>query len=253
MARALPFIGVVALLAGVAPAWAGAGHTLEVRFADGKTVFVQKVGLEEGRQVNFAGPVTGRDGTRRQAIINALLSADSGAFELQYQLELSGDAGGSSIQGQGDAMMRSKDSVTAVQCRRWRIDLTLDGSKREGDKGTAWDPSGLGNLRVTAELSAGQERLTCRQVLKPGVQGNVLDSLRMGDERFGLVMSMLPVPSLHANTIDLQYQLSYTPLRAPVRAFQAQSQQTLTPGRKSVSETSGYKLELTVEGGRPSK
>ncbi|HAH05928.1 MAG TPA: hypothetical protein DCM05_05250 [Elusimicrobia bacterium] len=237
-----------ALLLAVLPSAAlAASHTVEVRVSNGKTAYAKKFTMVDREQGSHVLPVKGKDGRYQEMIFNGLLaplSRQPGAYELQYQVELSGgrDAEGPSIQSQSDVVLRAGEGLNAVECGSWKIDLLLDG-------GSFPAKNAPGNLRVGAELTGDKAKIACRQVVRPGAQANVADSLKRKGKKHGLVFNLLPGPD--EKGVFLQYQLSYTPLSAPKGSFQTHGQETLILGKKSVTKKSGYQLALTAEGRLP--
>ena len=90
----------------------------------------------------------------------------------------------------------------------------------------------------------GDARMLCRQVLKGGAQGNVVDSQKHKGRRSGLTMNSLVEPS--AMGVKAEYQLEHTPPGG--KSVQVQSDTTLAYGRKKARAGPGYRLELMAEG-----
>ena len=243
-------LSVAVLLFCAGNVWA-AGHTVDVRVSNGIAVFSQTEKLSVGQAANFVGPVSGG----KSMIFNTLLDMDSGKpgeFKLQYQLELSGGRGSKSptIQAQGTLRMRPGLSLIAVDCGSWTVELSLDkpGSLGKKKKSAAWDDSGLGNYRLTADLSRGSARQLCRVAVSPDSQFNVVDGFTRGQKKYGFIFNAMPVQAM-AGVVKLQYQLEYTPVG--MTSLQLQNQEALTLGRESRIPGQGYKLGLLVESGVP--
>jgi len=222
-------------------------HTLMVRVSKGPATYVQTLKVSQGLQASFVGPVSGG----KSMVFNALLVGNPARpeqFNLQYQLELSGGRGSlaPSIQSQSALMMRPGVKVAAVECGAWVVDIGLDAAapvKRPQD--SAWDQAGLGNYRLTAELSRGGARQRCRFLVAPDNQANVVEGFG-GAKKSGFILNAMPVRG-QGTSVALQYQLEHTP--AGSSPLQLQSQENLDLGRKSTTQGAGYKLSLLVEGG----
>jgi len=245
------------LLAGllsVATDASAAAHSLAVRITSGKAVFTQTLKVSEGEQANFVGPATAANGAQRRMIVNVVVgpgSAKSGVFDLQYQVELSGERGSAdpSLQAQGSLSLRPGVAVTAVDCGSWTVALSLDGGKVPGaGKAAAFDDAGLGNRRVTADLSRGSARKLCRHVTSPGSQGNLVEGFSRGGRKYGFILNSL-LAEQGTGGFTLQYQLEQTPIG--LSTLQLQNQETLALGRPSVTDGKGYRLSLLVEGAAP--
>ena len=77
-----------------------------------------------------------------------------------------------------------------------------------------------------------------------------MDGRTQGGRKLGFIMNILPAVTPRG-AVELQYQLEYTRPGAPSGSFQVQNQETLAFGRRTSSESSGYRLDLLVEGAAP--
>ena len=237
----------VALL-GMAGSASAASHTVDVRVSNGISVFFQTVKLSVDQPASFVGPVSGG----KSMIFNATLApAQAGRVDLMYQLELSGGRGSQapSIQSQSSLSLRPGVSIVAAQCGSWTVELSLDKPGTLGKKKAAsavWDDSGLGNYRITADISRVSAHQRCWIVVSPDSDANVADRFTHGGRNYGFIFNVIPA-SAQAGGVNLQYQLEYTPVGMP--SLQLQNQEALALGRASKSQGQGYKLSLLVEGG----
>jgi class 3 adenylate cyclase len=222
-----------------------ATHSLAIRAANGPTTFAQTVNLSEGRQSNFVGPFLALDGrSRRQAIFNATMNpAENGRGELdvEYQLDLSGDPAGGvpPLKIQGKVAMRAGGSLAVIDCDRWTVDFSLDGSGAgQTDEAAEFD-----NYRATAELSKGREKTRCGEVVKLGAQGNVQEG---AGKKPRLVFNSIVSPSTNKENVDVEFQLEYRP-SANSDLLQVQNHETLVLGHASRSQISGYQFDLLAE------
>ncbi|MDO8804077.1 MAG: hypothetical protein Q7R35_06585 [Elusimicrobiota bacterium] len=242
------------LLPGARPAFAAEQHSLAVYISNGQSAYKQTVRLAEGTQLNHVAPAKDK-----WLIINGLLNRDSdgqGLLSLQYQLELSGGPNGQgrSIQVLSEAAIRPGDQLTVVECGPWTVKLELDSVKTAAKKsrGTAWNPGGLPNYRLTANVSAGSSRQQCKHVSRAGVQSNVADSITEGAKKFGFILNSLLSPADDGRSFSLLYQLEHGSNGA-ARPLQIQSEETLILNKKTVIPGEGYRLELLLEGKTPPK
>ncbi len=242
--HAQKFLFAALLLAAAGPATAASPHSLEARISYGSSVYKQVLRLTEGRQANHVGPLNGK-----QVIVNGLLVGGADGLTLQYQLELTDgpERDGRSIQLQSEAVLRPGVPLAALDCGPWSVTLTLDPVKAApGKAGKAWDPAGLPNYRLTADVSAGGSRQVCKIVSKSGTQSNVVDGLRQGSRKFGFILNSLLTPA-GGNGFRLQYQLEKNSSPA-ARAFQLQNEEKLTLGKRTSFSGEGYKLVFLLEG-----
>ena len=228
-------------------------HSLALGVAGAKT-FAQTVSVAEGRKGSFVGAMMTEDGKdQRRSIFNVEISTVEGepdAFDVAYQLDLAADPAdaSSALKVQGDVALRRGGGATTVECGPWTVNLALDGGSPS--PGGAADATRLGNYRLSAELSKGRENARCRQTLKLGSQGNVVEGAR--DEKgSSLAFNAVATPSANAGAVDVAFQLEYRP-SAHADIVQVQNQQTLALGRASRSQLSGYRFNLLAEGAPPS-
>ena len=224
-------------------------HSLEIRAANGSTTFAQTLNLSEGRQSNFVGQFLALDGkSRRQAIFNATLNSAAGGhgeLDVEYQLDLSGDPAGGvpPLKIQGKVAMRAGGSLAVIDCDRWTVDFSLDGS----GAGRTEEAVELDNYRATAELSKGREKARCGEVVKLGAQGNVQEG---AGKKPRLVFNSIVSPSTNKENVDVEFQLEYRPTEQS-DVLQVQNHETLVLGRASRSQISGYQFDLLAEAAAP--
>lgn len=234
---------VLAVLAPAAGFCAVGSHTLEARVASGGKVYRQTLKLTEGSQGNFVGPV--RD---KEMILNGLLSRDGEGLVLQYQLELSGGRGaqGRSIQAQAEVALAPGRPLRALDCGPWSVTLTLDPAKAAAPKeSAAWDPAGLPNYRLSADLSSDGSGEVCRVVSRADAQSNAVDGILEGGRKFGFILNSLFTPG--KDGFRLQYQVEKN-MAAGARTVQLQNEETLVLNKKTRVPGEGFKLELLLEG-----
>lgn len=215
-----------------------ATRRLSVRVAHGKSVWAKTWVVTEDSQFSFTGPISGK-----KIIINALAASDPtrpGLLDLQYQLELSGGSE-PTLQAQGAALLRPGTAVESVSCGPWTVELGINSKGALAGEGFG---AGDGNVRFTAELLRDDVKTRCRQVLKGGAQGNVVDSRKHKGRRIGFTMNSLVEPSVMG--VKAEYQIQHTPPGG--KRVQIQSDETLAYGRKKTRSGPGYRLELMAEG-----
>jgi len=248
-----------AMLFPAAHAAFGAGsHTISVRISNGQSAYTQKVPVTEGSQGNFMGPVKAINAVPKQLIFNGLLTRGSGApgaLNLQYQLELSGGPGsqGRSIQAQGELAIRPGDELAAIKCGPWTVTLGLDvkSAAKKKPRDAAWNPAGLPNYRLTADMRAGGAKEQCGFISKAGAQSNMVDSIVQGGRKYGFILNGLFAPAGDGRSFSLQYQAE---LGSPsVRPVQTQNEVALTLNRKRKFSGRNYSLQFLLEGKMPSK
>lgn len=230
-------------------------HSVVVRVSNGRTLYTQTLPITENSQSSHVGPVNASNGgPRMEMIFNGLLTRARDAAApliLQYQVELTGGAGsqGRSIQGQGEAAMRPEKDITVIECGPWTVELVLDAKKGAKKKAgnTAWDPAGLPNYRLTADVTAGGSKQRCALVSRAGSQSNVADSISQGGRKYGFILNGLFTPAEGGRSFTLQYQIEHG-LNAASRPFQMQNEEELTLNRKKTLTGQGYRLNLLLEG-----
>ncbi|MBI4801550.1 MAG: hypothetical protein HY796_03400 [Elusimicrobia bacterium] len=241
-------------------AFSDGSHSVMVRVSNGQSAYIQKIPITEGSQGNFLGPVKAPNSVPKQMIFNGLLSRGGGAesaLNLQYQLELSSGrgSGGRSFQGQSEVVIRPGDELTVITCGPWTVTLGLDvkpGLKKPSRAG-AWNPAGLPNYRLTADMRAGGSKQQCRLISKAGVQSNVADSIAQGGRKYGFILNALFAPSGNDGEFSLQYQLELG-LNPFAKSVQTQNETALTLNRRKTFSEQNYRLEFLLEDGtRPAK
>ena len=235
-------------------------HSIAVHISNGPAAYTQTFKITEGGQVDYIGPAKALNGAVEMLIaFNGLLTRDPdkpGLLNLQYQVELAGGKGkpGRSVQGTSQVAMRQGDQLTAIECGPWTVKLALDAKKKAGKNpgGAEWDPAGLPNYRLTANISAGSSRQECRLISMSGIQSSVADSIAQGDRKFGLMFVSLFAPEEDGRGFSLQYQANYGPAGA-AKSFQLRNEKTLTLNKKTTFAGEGSEIELLLEGAAPAK
>jgi hypothetical protein len=183
-------------------------------------------------------------------IVNLRLGSEAGKMAFSYQLELAGLKGKASpnLQVQGAVAIRPGSAVRILECGSWTMDFALDAEGKTDPKSQAgpWSDQGLGNWRLTMDLAGGGGKVRCRHVIKPGSQGNIVDSTKRGGKKVLLILNHVLAPAAGAGTASLEYQLEYTPAGGERSA--RQERKSLSMGREFVSETQGYRLGFLLEG-----
>ena len=220
-----------------------APHSLVVRISEGKHVYSHAMKIEEGGQVNYVGKPDGGEG--RNMIVNMVLARAGARFRLEFQVELARADKSRSFQQQTAVEMRAGQSLTALECGDWKVEVVLDGKPGgAAPAGAEWSPAGLANYRLTTDLAVPAARRRCRQVMMgAGTQSNIVDSMTKDGRREDFILnSVLADP--RGGAFDLQYRLKQTPL-------QAQSLAVLKLNRKSTVPADGGKINFLLEGALP--
>ena len=230
--------------------WA-AGHTVDVRVSNGMGTYSRTLRItDNNEQIAFQGPV----GSGKTMIFNALMNPVAGKaaqYRLEYQLELSGGQGSQApvIRLSNQVDLRPAVNIVAVECGAWTVELTLDGlgtlgSGKKKAASAAWDDAGLGNYRITADVTrvGGHER--CRSVVAPGSMADVSDRISMSGKSFGLNFQGAATAA-QTGTVDLQFELGYAPVGTSY--VQINKKQSLTLGRETKVSSQGATVGLLVE------
>lgn len=217
-----------------------ADRKVSARVVEHRAEYLHALSVADGAQASFTGNVRDKDGRARGMILNVLLQPAGAAFAVTYQLEVGDRGDGTSIQAQGEVLLRPGETLRAVECGKWLVDLGLDGPAR-ASAGAA----GQGNVRVTAELKSISTKNVCKHLAKPGSQTNVAEKQAAGSKLYGLVWNALVAGG--GKKFSLQYQLAFTPTTAPKGSVQLQGEEKLVRGRKALKKDQGYWLELSVD------
>jgi class 3 adenylate cyclase len=225
-------------------------HALAL-WVTGRNTYTQTVSVTEGKQGNFVGPMAAADGRdQRQTAFSVLLSpvdGRPGAFDVKYQLDFAADPAdaSTSLKASGEVALSLGGGVTAVECGPWKVDIALGAGIGQPDRGATAGAAGIDNYRLTADLTKGQDKVRCRELLKLGATGSVAEGA--GGKAPSLIFNVLPGPSANGDAVDVQYQLEYRPAASP-DLVQIQNQQTLALDRASHAQASGYQFDLLAEG-----
>jgi hypothetical protein len=237
MKRLLP-----ALLLACAVRAEAASHTLVVRLTQGTRTYSHTLNLQEGAQASFVGKPDG--GGDRKLIVNTAVARAGAAFSLELQLELTRDDKSQTFQEQTSVLIRSGESLTQAECGNWKVEFILDGKPgSSAPASAAWTSGGLENYRLTTDLAAPAASYRCRQVMKPGAQTNILDSVVTDGRRRGGILNAVLARS-RDGSFSLQYELERSPLKV-------QSQEMLALGIKRTVPAGGGKLAFLLEGASP--
>lgn len=244
-AASLILIPLIAL-PGAAPVWAAGTHMVAIRISDGRRNYSQKIQISEGSQAQERVPAD----AGKQMFFNGQLTADeNGMMDLQYQLELSGDPGGEgpTIQGQGELYIRPGDELPVIKCGLWTVTLALDpGTAGKKPAGGRWNPPGLANYRLTADMNAGSSKEKCVLLSKAGAQTNIVDGQSKGGRQFGFILDSLFTTAGPGGAFVLQYTtgLGSGPASGDVRT---DGETPLALNRKKALAGKGYRLEFLLE------